>query len=443
MNKIEPRMNNSATDLASFPFIYVLSGYLAVYLLFFIYPVFLNSYHGYLCYCGVPREQTIGCDGAHVIKCSREVFVAHKTPYISTNMYPPLTYVFFAPLITVSPPEAYAIKTIVTIICYFFTGFILPLWVNSRKSLSPFLIFLLATGLSSYGFQFEMERGQFNVLAMFFCLVSIWIYHYHHRYRYLAYFLFSLSIQLKVYPAIFILLLIRDWRDWKNNIMRFLGLGVFNFALLFVLGPKIFVDFVAKLKASGPTVWIGNHSIEAFSQVFEMKYSMWTKEDSRLIYILLFLLVAVCIFLIVLQAYRQKYNGINPYLLLACTLGAMLIPFEGNDYKLSILVAPVAIAFHNDYFAKIFNYRSRLLISILMVVFFFAYSLTLYTFIIKQYVILLLANNFPALMVMLLITTAFSLMNKSGHEIQAREKQAVQQTIDLSITKTERRKRGR
>jgi hypothetical protein len=375
-------------------------------------------------YASVPREQTIGCDLAHAIYCSREFFTTNHTPYIQSSLFPPLTYVLLGLLIGVSRPEAYAIMTIITIICYIFTALILPLWANMRKSLSPLVILFLVTGLLSYGFQFEIERGQFNVITMFLCLVSVWIYHYHHRYCYLAYFLFSISIQLKLYPAIFIFLFIKAWRDWKSNIKRFLGLGVFNFALLFVLGPQIFVDFVTRVKehSVNPIFWVGNHSIRAFAIVFSTKYSLWPKEDSELIYILLFLFAAVCIFLIVFQAYRQKYNGINPYLLLACTFGAMLIPSESNDYKLSILVAPVAMALHNEYFAKIFNYRSRLLISILMVVFFFAYSLTLYTFIIKGYVLLLLANNLPALMVMLLITTVFSLMNKPEQEIRFEKK---------------------
>jgi hypothetical protein len=440
MNETKPYMNNYATGLSSSLLIYVLSGYFAVYLFFFIYPVFLNSNHVMLFYINVPPEKTIGCDLASVIRSSKELFIAKHTPYIGSILYPPLTYVLFGLLLTVSTSTAYAIMTIITIICYIFIVLILPLWANMRKSLSPLLILLLVPGLSSYGFQFEIERGQFNVITMFLCLGSVWIYHYHHRYRYLAYFLFSLSIQLKLYPAIFIFLFIKDWRDWKNNIKRFSGLGVFNFALLFILGPKIFVDFVTRVRANmaSPTIWIGNHSIRSFAAVYSTKFSWWAKEDSGLVYVLLFLFVAVCIFLIVVQAYRQKYNGINPYLLLACTIGAMLIPSESNDYKLSILVAPVAMAFHNDYFTKIYEYRSRRLISILMFVFSFAYSLTLYTYNTKAHV-LLLVNNLPALMMLLFITTAFSLMNKPGQEMQSREEKAVQQTIDLSITG---RKRG-
>jgi hypothetical protein len=415
-NKLQQDSNKNLASSSSLK--YVLAGFLITYLLFFICPVFLNSAHLMQYYAVVPRETPIGIDLKQALSHSEELFIAKTSPYTGSSLFPPLTYILFGPLLAVDLPKGYLIITIISIICYIFITFLFPLWTNRQKPLSPLLILFFVSGLFSYGFQFEIERGQFNVITMFLCLVSIWIYHYHHKYRYLAYSMFSLSIQLKVYPAIFIVVFIRDWKDWKNNIKRFLGLGACNFALLFILGPRIFVDFVIRVKAhmTDPFIWIGNHSIRSFETLAaSTRFSWWAKEDSGLAQVLLFAFVAVCIFLIMVQAYRQKQDGINPYLLLACTIGAMLIPSESHDYKLSILAAPVAMAFHNNYFAKIAEYRSRRLISLLIFLFSVVYSTTLYPYNLKPHTLWLL-NNFPALMILLFITTVFSFMTKPGNE---------------------------
>jgi hypothetical protein len=164
---------------------------------------------------------------------------------------------------------------------------------------------------------------------------------------------------------------------------------------------------------------MGNHSIRAFATLVP-RILPWVQEysdtDAGLIQILMAVFVAVCIFLIMLQAYRQKQNGINPHLLLACTIGASLIPSVSHDYTLSILTASVAMVFCKDYFTESDGYRSRLIIPLLTFIFSVAYSSTLFASTNKPRI---LANNLPALMVMLFITTIFSLMSKPGHEVQS------------------------
>jgi hypothetical protein len=369
----------------------------------------------------LPRLNPIGADMKATIHDSEELFIAKQTPYTGISTYPPLAYVLLAPLLAVTGPTAHFIVTIINVFCYTFITLLFPLWTSREKPLSPLLMLFFISGLFSYGFQFELERGQFNVIAISLCFFAIWIYHYRHRYRYLAYAMFSISIQLKLYPAIFVVMFIRDWDDWKGNIKRFLGLAAVNFALLFVLGPKIFVDFlkVTKGRTMAPGAWFVNHSIQSFVTLILTK-SPWAKEYSGycgLIQFLLLVLVAVCIFLIILQAYRQKQTGINPYLLLACTIGAMLIPATSYDYKLSILAAPVATVFHKDCFAKIANYRSRLVISLLIFAFCAVYSSTLFSYCYKPPTLWLLSDS-PALMALLLITTVFSLMREPTRELQ-------------------------
>lgn len=247
--------------------------------------------------------------------------------------------------------------------------------------------------------------------------MGIWIYHTHHKYRYLAYLLFSLSIQLKIYPAIFILLFVTDWGAWKNNLKRLAGLGAINFALLFVLGPKIFADFLRAVwgQADAPYIWQGNHSIRSFIKLFQTTefqqlhiggFSL-VSEYSGWIQLILLAFVVACILLLVYQAHKQKAKGLNPQIFLACTLGALLLPSVSHDYKLSILAAPVVIFLESLQYGEEGKRNVRLLLLLLVFVFSLAYSAMLFFYTNKPIV---LCNNCPVLLVMLLLTVLFSLL---------------------------------
>jgi hypothetical protein len=400
---------------------WVLMGFSMSYLLFFVHPIFFSAqvmqFFRY-----VPAIDPIGVDLKNTLNTADSWFVAQQTPYIGNNQYtyPPLTGVLFMPLLLVNLSLAYKIVTLVNVFCYVMITFVFPLKTGKESQVSPLLMLIFITGLFSYGFQFELERGQFNVIAIFMCFLAIWIYHYRNRYRCLAYFLFTISVQLKVFPFIFIVMFISDWRDWKNNIKRFLLLAALNFALLFVLGPKLFVDFINAIKdhTENPYIWIGNHSIRSFVTLSsKLAYDhgwVWVNQYSGLAQIALLAIIAGCILVIMLQTYRQKQKGINPLLLLACTIGALLIPSASHDYTLSILAAPVAIFFSNNRFWERANSpRLHIIFIVLLLIFSAAYSSTLFSYTNKP---LILENNFPALVTMLLAITFLSLVSKPNLE---------------------------
>ena len=172
-----------------------------------------------------------------MLSYSNSWFVARQTPYIGNNLYPPLASVLFTPFLALDFSWAYKIVTLVSVFSYIMITFIFPLRISKEKRASALLMLVFISGLLSYGFQFELERGQFNVFTVFICFLAIWIYHFHPRYRFLAYILFTLSVQLKIYPFIFIVMFISNWQDWKNNLKRLLILAFSNFALFFMLEP--------------------------------------------------------------------------------------------------------------------------------------------------------------------------------------------------------------
>ena len=401
---------------------WVLLGFSISYLLFFVRPIFFSAqYMQFTKY--VPAMDPIGVDLKNMLGFCESWFIAGQTPYIGSNLYPPLASVLFTPLLIFGYSLAYKIVSLVTLLCYVLITLVFPLRTGEQRQISPLLMLVLITGLFSYGFQFELERGQFNVIAISLCFLGIWIYHCRSKYRYFAYFLFIISVQLKVFPFIFIVMLIHDWRDWKNNIKKFFLLGGVNFVLFFVLGFNVFNDFIIAIKdqIDNPFSWVGNHSIRSFvtfiSNIASGHGWTWVKPNTVLVEVALLAIIISCIFIIIQQAYRQKQTGINSHLFLACTIGALLIPSVSHDYKLSILAAPVAILFANERFSfseKPIRLRLQIIFIVLVFITSAAYSSTLFSFTQKPNI---LGNNFPALITMLLAITFLSLMPKPNHDL--------------------------
>jgi hypothetical protein len=403
------------------PFLWwVLSGFLISYLFFFLVPIFLNTpVMRFPIY--IPAGKTIGEDLNSMLTFSKLWFIAHQTPYLGymgINAYPPLASVLFTPLLFIKFSWAYKIITLVNVLFYIIITMIFPLRIGKERSVSALPMLVLITGLFSYGFQFELERGQFNIIAMSFCILAIWIYHSHNNYRVLAYALFIISVQLKVYPLIFIVMLIKDWHDWRNNIRRALILLIVNFALFFVLGAGVFFDFIKSITylIGNPYIWKGNNSIRSFVtwalSITSQHGWTWLNPYSGWIQLTFILMIVVCIFLILLKAFRQNQEGINPYLLVACALGALMIPSASHDYKLSILAAPIVILFTELSSIPKTTIRPSYQIFFigLIIILSAAYSSTLISYTNKP---LIAQNNFPALLIMLLTIVGLAVISPS------------------------------
>jgi len=228
---------------------------------------------------------------------------------------------------------------------------------------------------------------------------------------------------MKLYPAIFFMLFIENWRDWGGNIKRIVGLALFNFALLSVMGSNAFVDFAnaVALQQFNLSQWNGNHSIRAFAVnltgngfgLFRLGTLAILGQYTRIIEITLMGIIAVCISLVVFSMYRRRETGFNPYLLLACTIGALVIPSVSNDYKLSILPASVAILFS---VLSVSGKPVRQGITILLILLFStAYWSVLYPFKVKPEI---LASSFPILLIMLVAGTILYFVSGSARQAE-------------------------
>lgn len=397
---------------------WILSGFLIVYISFFVYPIFFSSqtmqFPVYL-----PAAQTIGGDLSQILDYSESWAILKSTPYIGENPYPPFVAMFFVPFLFVPFSLAYKIIVLFGILSFIFGILFLTSNFKDKGGFASVFFFVVFTGFFSYGLHFELERGQFNLIAMVFCFAAVWIYYFHHKFRYLAYVLFTCSVQLKLYPLIFIVMFVSDWKDWKKNIKKIILLSVINFTLFFILGTKIFIDFLTAVKKFmfSPSVMV-NHSIRAFVHALVETSSkngiMWVREYSPFIQLMLLLGVLLCIFLVVLQAYWKNPSGINVQLFLVCALGSSLIPSVSHDYKLPILAAPTA-ALLLDMFSrheKAETTMKRLQILVLILVISIMFSVTLFSYTNKPDIFL--GSNFPPLIIMLLVTTYDSILRSEN-----------------------------
>lgn len=394
----------------------VVAGFVLAYILLFIFPMFLNPEHTIQYFNRyVPEISPIGHDLIYA-NASIKGWLSGQSLYDNQNLYyPPLYAAIFAPTLLLGYPANYYLITFLTLACMTALFFTIPLLSNGSKQATSLSAFFFLTALFSYGMQFELERGQFNIIAFTLCVLSVYIYHYHNSLRYYAYLLFSISIQIKIYPVVLVLMFIKDWRDWKGNVLRFLGLGVFNIALLFVLGWQVFLDYTKALPILLNVTWSRpyNHSIRSF--VYELASSgygilsstmvSWLKTHLTLIELFLMAFYFICLLTVLIKAYKNKEHEMNFNLLLICTIGAMILPSASVDYKLPIVAFPLAAAL---------SYKSiqsqgikRVMAILLITLLSFAYSTTLFPFIHKPE---LLTNNLPMLLVILAAVTVLNLM---------------------------------
>ncbi len=421
--KIDPgqRIRTGLAGILNWPVsVWVLIGVFLTYILFFIFPMFLNEDWGIYYFTRyLPDKRPIGLDFRYTMSYVTPWVEARQSPYPDL-FYPPLTHILFAPFTLIGYPESYKLITFMTL--FSFCGLsLLGAFLISRIRDYSLIVLFLVSGLLSYGFQFELERGQFNVVTFFLCVLSVYIFHRHYRFRYLAYALFSAAIQIKLYPAIFILMFVKDWREWKTNIKRWVGLGILNFLLLFALGYHEFLAFIDTVKVQIFTPswsWNGNHSIQSF--VFNFLRDGYGlippgtltvfQQNAGLIRFILLAAVLGCIFATVVRAYRLNEHGFNTYIFSVCTLGALIIP-TSNDYTLPLLAAPLAIFFSS--LPQIHGFRMKWLSILLILIASFAYGSILHPFKYKPYY---MNNSFPPLFIILLaVTFLYFLRNKSSN----------------------------
>lgn len=383
---------------------WLLLGLLSTFSLFYFMPTFFRYPESILSNAEyiLPRDSRIGGDHYEIVNKMSRAFIAEEPRFVLRGPYPPFSVLFHMPFVFLDARTSYILFSLLILAVFIAVTLFLPGRIQPKKW-HPAILMVFFTGLFSYGLRFEVERGQFNLFAVSCSLAAVWVFHRFPKRRWLAYLLFSLATQLKVYPFIFIINFVDDWQDWKTAAKRFAGLGLLNFAMLFMLGIDNFFRFFGDISTMA-TFEISvsvNHSIGSYVGLIVEKLPMLTKYSNYMINAMV-LLVLSSLALAVYQAYKHNVSGINPVLILACATCAQLIPRISYDYTLSAL--PAVMVF---FLVNIEKIKKSLISNLLILIICTAYGSTLYApsykYAAKELLPFLtpFSNNFPALLIML------------------------------------------
>jgi hypothetical protein len=338
-NTLRPLLQAISTSTLT----WALVGFFLAYLLFFFRPIFENSRHEFWFPRYVPVFTNVGSDLGQDLDMGKKWLSGVANPYAGTDYYyPPLSIPIFAVLSFFSFYWVYRAVSLFTMASYFFITVLFPLFFSGRRNVSSLMILAFIAGFMSYGFQTELERGNFNVIAVSCALFAVLIYRYAYRYKLAAFIFMTIAIQLKIYPAIFIFLFFEDGQALQRHWRDLATIAIFNIISLFLLGPSVFAGFldIVSQRTAMPYIWIGNLSALSFA-------TQINPNNPALIMTIVFLLFAACLFVSFLSIRFRNPNISRPYLFLACTIGALIIPSVSHDNKLPILVAPVILCLEN------------------------------------------------------------------------------------------------
>jgi hypothetical protein len=195
---------------------------------------------------------------------------------------------------------------------------------------------MLAWLLTSYGFMFELERGNIDLYALVFALLAI-VLTLRTRTAWLPALCLAVAINLKVYPAILVVVLL-----WRYRLRAVLPLVVFCGVLALSAGVGNLSAFVSGLSttATGRT---GGHSAVAFVYWLRHLPGMAHRAPPGLgpaLLLLSLVLWGATLALLVRRGWSAKGAVLAAA---ACVPVMSTVPSISEDYKLVIFVFPLAV----------------------------------------------------------------------------------------------------
>lgn len=267
----------------------------------------------------------------------------------ASSIWPPFTLVVGLPFVPFSQSSGYVVFVVLLAVLG-----IASTWLSARLGLGAasapeqdhrlgsrdlwglFLLLILWMG-TSYGFLFEVERGQLDLFALFFSLLSVWWLFRFPRQVWLPSVFLAIAINLKLYPAIFVVLLF-----WRFRWRALIPLVVSNAALFLSAGPANAWRFLSNNFSfqRNPISWAGSNSAYGFADNLHYTFGAF---PVSLWYV--FLAVPCLIWLgTAVILIRRGWDQRGAVLLAAASVPLMcVIPSYSADYKLVLMVFPLAV----------------------------------------------------------------------------------------------------
>ena len=403
---------------------WVLIGFLIIFLLYFVPLMFFDDSQQFSYFVDyIPALDPIGNDLNYNTQAIT-LWLQGKSPYeLPYQFYPPLYHIVFAPMLLFGAQGKYFLMTGINLLSF---GLLFLLFWRKRANSHGVFLFFFLTGLFSYGMQFELERGQFNVLTLLLVITGIWLFHNFSSFRLLAYTLWIIATHIKLYPGVFLLMFFSRWNNRKENFIILLQLGSLNIVAFLVLGYKVFLQFAhAVITESRNPLWVLpdkqpiNHSIHAFidklaknnDRELPAKLAEWLYSSGSWMGFIFLAIIALCSFIIIRRTLQNRPNLLHADALMLFLLLGFLLPSVSIDYKLVLLAPGLAVVLANRTLPEL-RWQKVLFIGLTMLMG-AAYSLTLVPY---QYRAGLLITAFPMLFTILLCLTGLNLLNKTWEE---------------------------
>jgi hypothetical protein len=192
--------------------------------------------------------------------------------------------------------------------------------------------------LTSYGFMYELQRGNVNLFALFFSLLAVWLAVRLPHSPWWPAILLAVAINLKLYPAILLVLLF-----WRYRLRAVVPVLVANAVLLLVAGPanswRLLVWLTTVTPASRVATYgdMGAAGTAAILRATTTWAPPWIALPLFVVPVALWSATAVVLI-------RRGWSGRRAVVLAAASVPPMaLVPTLSNDYKLVLFVFPLAV----------------------------------------------------------------------------------------------------
>jgi hypothetical protein len=326
--------------------------YLAAYFLFYFVPTFCVT-DSMSFFEGVPKAKALGLDFFATLKMSLNEYMIP---------YSPLGKLLFPIVAKSNWGNNFYFITALTLIASAVSFGLVSLMVKIENKWLFFTLLILY--LSSYGFLFEIERGQWNILAMSLVLAAVYLSR--KDMIILSAILFALAVSLKLYPILFAPALIKDYSRIKESLKMVLAVCISNAVLFLILGVSIFKWYVRIMTKYSDikTSWIGNHSLTSFNIMYGYNWI------NPIVVVLLMFMIAWFIY----QNYKNHLLTSLPHFLSILALTSCVLPSVSHDYKLSILgfFIPLVLCRHKEL---------NLMSGVVLLITSFAYFSILYSYV--------------------------------------------------------------
>jgi hypothetical protein len=292
----------------------------------------------------LPRARPIGVDFRDGLYDPARVFsTAHSG-------WPPLTLLLGRPFTLVSFTTGFAIQT-----CLLVALAVAAVLLSSRlaakaacvtgvvrpgRPVDAPLVALVMGGwlLTSYGFMYEIDRGNIDLYALVFSLAAVWLTMRSPRSVWPPAAVLALAVGLKLYPAILLILLF-----WRYGRRALLPSVVSILVVLLIAGPAALRHSLValnSLQASVRAEWWGQDSATAMAHVLR-DHTSWA--PSWIWYPLLIVPLALWGATVVALVRRGWSDRRAVLCAAACVPPMAIMPAVSNDYKLVLCVFPLAV----------------------------------------------------------------------------------------------------